>query len=162
MKTFKLGLIKACLLLLPIVSWGQFDPIFYNIMIPHDKVETIASMLKKEGVELNIESQGYAIVNQDKSSFLLFKKKEKSDIRAFKILRKTNNFYLLCSDDVELCNCKGNTFLYFSQTHKLQRIQRPFSVSMKKDLLRRMEQFSIKFPQEHKQLDFCELLNKIE
>jgi hypothetical protein len=162
MRTLKLSLIKACLLFVPIVSWGQFDPIFYNIMIPHDKVETIALMLKKEGVELNIESQGYAIVNHDKKSFFLFKKKEKSDIRAFKILRKTENFYLLCLDDVELCNCKGNTFLYIKQNNKLQRIQRPFSMSMKKDLLKRMEQFSLKFPPEHNQLDFCELLSKIE
>jgi hypothetical protein len=140
---------------------AQFDPVFYNIMIPHDKVETIKDMLKKEGVELSFENLPYVIVDFENERFFINKRGENSRIRGFKILRETSNIYLLCSDNVELCDCKANTFIYNKKNNQLQRIERPFSFSLKRNLIKRLEDMDLNKPIDYKNMTFCEMLKEL-
>jgi len=140
---------------------AQIDPVWYNLLIPHDKVEAIKDMLEKEGVEISIDSLPYLIVDYNEDKFFLFKKKEKSSIRAFKILKSTGDLYLVCSDNVDLCDCKASTFIYKKSSKQLQRIQRPFSFSLKRNLIKRLDDMELEKPNGYEDLSFCEILKRL-
>ncbi|QTY27885.1 hypothetical protein [Flavobacterium sp. CS20] len=137
---------------------AQIDPVWYNLLIPHDKAETIKDMLEKEGVDLSIDTLPYLILDYKNDKFFLTKKTEKSNIRAFKILKTTADFYVVCSDNVDLCDCKANTFIYKKSNDKLQRIQRPFSFSLKRNIIKRLDDMELDKPEGYEDLSFCEIL----
>lgn len=140
---------------------AQIDPVWYNLLIPHDKVETIKDMLEKEGVELSIDTLPYLIVDYEDDKFFLTKKAEKSSVRAFKVLKSTADLYIVCSDNVDLCDCKANTFIYKKSNNQLQRIQRPFSFSLKRNIIKRLDDMELEKPDDYEDASFCEILERL-
>lgn len=140
---------------------AQIDPVWYNLLIPHDKVESIKDMLEKEGVEMSIDTLPYLIVDYKEDSFFLTKKNEKSNIRAFKVLKSNKDLFILCSDDKELFDCKANTFIYKKSNKELQRIQRPFSFSLKRNIIKRLNDMEIDKPDDYDDLSFCEIIKEL-
>lgn len=150
-----IGLIKG------ISATAQIDPVWYNLMIPHDKIETIKDLLEKEGLELSVDNTPYLIVDFKDNKFFISRKSQKSRIRVFKILKETNDLYLVCIDNVELCDCKGNTFIYKKTNNQLLRIQRPFSFSLKRNLIKRLEDMELDKPDGYDNSTFCEILKAL-
>lgn len=140
---------------------AQIDPVWYNLLIPHDKVEIIKDMLEKEGVEISIDTLPYLIVDYKEDSFFLTKKNEKSTIRAFKVLKSTEDLFIFCSDNIGLCDCKANTFIYKKSSKQLQRVQRPFSFSLKRNIIKRLNDMKVEKPDGYKDLSFCEILEEL-
>lgn len=157
--------LKVIILMLGIIQGisvsAQIDPVWYNLSIPHDKVETIKDMLEKEGVELSTDTSPYLVVDFENDKFFLNKKNEKSSIRAFKILKSTVDLYIVCSDNVDLCDCKANTFIYKKSNDKLQRIQRPFSFSLKRNIIKRLDDMELDKPEGYEDASFCEILERL-
>src|SRR5699024_2482927 len=94
--------------------------------------------------------------------YLAVKEKKNRSPRMFRILKENDSYFLLCSRNAPICDCKWDTFLYFKVYNQLQRIERPFSFSLKNSLLSRLEDYKIPFPEKNiEDKDFCDLLKEL-
>lgn len=123
--------------------------------------KTIEYMLEKDGLELSVDSALYKKIENKGENYLAIKNMKTSNIRAFKILKEYNNFFFLCSEVVDICKCKSSTFIYYIPDSKLQRIEKPFSFSLKRNLISRLKGFKIFYPKEYESLTFCQLINSL-
>jgi hypothetical protein len=163
--TDKISVMKYLLALFLIFMFGnsQAQVSFpYNYKFFYGKgSKSIEYMLKKEGVKLSIDSASYKKIENTGENFLVIKNSKNSNIRAFKILKEHNNFFLLCSEIVDMCKCKSSTFIYYIPDSKLQRIEKPFSFSLKRNLISRLKEMKIDYPKEYDSLTFCEIMNSL-
>lgn len=123
--------------------------------------KTIEYRLKKEGVELSLDSAFYKKIEHTGENYLVLKNSKNSNIRAFKILKEYNNFFLLCNEVVDMCKCKSSTFIYYIPDLKLQRIEKPFSFSLKRNLISRLREMKIDYPKGYDSLTFCQIMNSL-
>lgn len=121
--------------------------------------KNVSSILKEAGI--NIDSIPYTQIKFNKNIYLATKKNEKGNIRLFKVLKETDNLFILCSEEAPKCECKANTFIYYKPKLKLQRIQRPFSFSLKRDLLKRLDDMGIDKSGNYDNLSFCEIIEEL-
>ncbi|KEQ30211.1 MULTISPECIES: hypothetical protein [Bacteroidota] len=147
------------LLIFPMFLQAQI-PGVYKYHIPH-KNKSLTNNLYRQGV-LPKDAFPNKIIELDNKQFLVVQKSEKSVIRAFKILEEREEFYILCSEDVDICSCKSSSFIYYKPSYKLQRIEKAFSFSLKRNLIARLHQFNIPVPSNYEDLKFCELLKQLE
>lgn len=145
------------------LSWSQVgttgNPYTYALSIPYEQ----SGNLKKD---LNIDSEKvhspFSIINSDdEKTFFAYKKYDKSNIRVFKILKENEDYFVLCNEDKETCNCKSGTFLYYKPEKKLQRIEKAFSFSLKNNLIDRLNKFNIPTPKDYEELGFCEIIDSL-
>ncbi len=120
---------------------------------------TISELLENEQIDLN--NAPYGKIRYGAEEYLAVKRRPDSDIRLFKILKENNAYFILCSDGDDMCACKANTFFFFKGTSKLQRIEKPFSFSLKNNLLKRLEEYDQPIPPAIDSLSFCETLNAL-
>lgn len=121
--------------------------------------KTVSSILKE--ARINIDSMPYAQIEFNNNIYLATKKKVKDNIRLFKVLKETDDFFILCSEEDSICECKANTFIYYKPKLKLQRIQRPFSFSLKRNLIKRLNDLELSYPEDYEEMSFCQLLENI-
>src|SRR5690554_3339112 len=121
--------------------------------------KTVSSILKE--ARINIDSIPYAQIEFNKNIYLATKKSQKGNIRLFKVLKETDSLFILCSEEDAICECKANTFIYYKPKLKLQRIQRPFSFSLKRNLLKRLNDMGIDKPDDYGNLSFCEIIEEL-
>ncbi len=139
---------------------STINPTFSGLFIPYDTPETILDYLSKNGVELEFENKHYHQIEVNNNNYLVIKN-ERSKLRAFKILKETNQLFVLCLQKKDICKCNANTFLLVKSTNQLQKIERPFSFSMRRDLLKRLDKLQIEKPANIKGLAFCEILKEL-
>ncbi|MCT4317806.1 hypothetical protein CMT34_17445 [Elizabethkingia anophelis] len=151
--------ISVFLLLTFTYSFAQI-PGVYSHYIPHSGSKSLTTRLYKEGV-IPKEAYPNKIMEFKGQKYFIYQKTRKSDIRAFKILKEADMFYLLCNDDNDVCQCKAGTFFYFKTDLKLQRIEKPFSFSLKKNLISRLKKYKIPLPNDSENMTFCELLQRL-
>lgn len=152
--------IFAIILFLISMSHLKAQVPFYRYYIPPHKNHSLTNNLYKRGV-LPKEAFPNKIIELDKKQFLIIQKTEKSSVRAFKILDENEKFYILCSEDVDMCNCGSGSFIYYKPKLKLQRIEKAFSFSMKRNLVSRLNQLDIPVPANYKDFKFCEILEQL-
>lgn len=111
---------------------------------------------------INLDTVPYAIIHFKEKNFLALKKKQNGEIKMFKILKEHSDFFILCNQDDSLCRCRSGTYLYYRPNFKLQRIEKPFSFSLKKNLIDRLKYFNIELPLNYNIMTFCELLETIK
>ncbi|KQR94455.1 hypothetical protein ASG01_00780 [Chryseobacterium sp. Leaf180] len=124
----------------------------------HKKV-SIPELLKRENTDLKENS--YKKFKYDGEDYLVTRKDIKSDPRIFKILKENETFFILCAEKRSLCDCKAETFTYFKPTNQLQRIQKPFSLSLKNNLLDRLKELSADTSTTENS-SFCQILETIQ
>lgn len=132
-----------------------------DFFLSNDKSKKLFSsdLLKKENIDLADNS--YKKFKYGDKGYLITKASGKKNSRIFKILKEKNDFFILCSEDDVLCDCKSDTFIYNKSQNKLQRIEKPFSFSLKNNLLDRLQEFNIEYSQENEKLSFCQILEDI-
>lgn len=121
--------------------------------------KSIKQILKEENI--NMDTLPYAQFNFKNNLYLATKKSKNSEVRFFKIIKENTDFFILCNQESEICDCKSGTFLYLKSTQKLQRIQKPFSFSLKRNLISRLVDYNIHIPVDYENKDFCELLKEL-
>ncbi len=121
--------------------------------------KTIEQVLKDE--DINIDSLPYAQIDFNDNLYLVTKKSKNNTLRFFKIIKETPDYFILCNQESEMCDCKSGTFFYLKSQHKLQRIQRAFSFSLKRDLISRLKDNNIPVPINHDNKNFCEILKEL-
>lgn len=119
---------------------------------------SIQELLKKENIDLKENS--YKNFVYDNEEFMVIRKNSKSDMRIFKVLKENENYFILCTEKKNLCDCKAETFTYYKPKNELRRIQKPFSLSLKNNLLDRLQEFQTD-TSNIKQLSFCNILETI-
>lgn len=120
---------------------------------------TISELLENEEIDLN--KVPYGKIRYGEKEYLAVKRRPESDIRLFKILRENNAYFILCSNEEDICECRANTFFFFKAPSKLQRIEKPFSFSLKNNLVKRLEEYDQPIPSTIDSLSFCETLNNL-
>lgn len=155
-------ILLTILITLPNLSWSQIgttgDPYTYALTIPYKQ----SGNLKKDlDIDKDKIQSPFSIIKSDEKAFLAFKKNDKSNIRVFKILKEKKDYFILCNEDEKVCNCKSGTFLYYKPKKKLQRIEKAFSFSLKKNLIDRLNKFDIPLPEDSNSLEFCEILENL-
>lgn len=154
-------LLALFLIFIFVKSQAQFS-FPYNYKFFYGKgSKPIDYMLKKEGIKLSIDSGSYKKIENTGENYLVIKNSKNSNIRAFKILKEYNNFFLLCSEVVDMCKCKASTFIYYIPDSKLQRIEKPFSFSLKRNLVSRLKEMKIDYPKGYDVLTFCQIMNSL-
>lgn len=120
--------------------------------------KSIKDILANE--DIRIDDLPYIVFNYQEKSFFALKKKN-DELRLFKVLSIHDDFFILCNRDDSFCDCKSETFLYFKPESKLQRIQRPFSFSLKRNLVKRLDDFGIAVPSHNEEMNFCDMLKSL-
>lgn len=105
--------------------------------------------------------QNYLTFDEGEKDYFIYRKNKKSDIRYFKILKENTDYFILCDEDNDICDCKAGTFLFFKNGQQLQRIEKAFSFSLKKNLVERLSARSLPVPQHWEQLGFCQILREL-
>jgi hypothetical protein len=75
-------------------------------------------------------------------------------------LKRTEGFFILCSENLSIFDCKTSTFLYYIPNLKLQGIEKPFGFSLKRNRADRLEEWVVKVPDYTNKMEHCELLEK--
>ena len=121
--------------------------------------KSIEQILKE--ADINIETLPYAQIDFNNNLYLATKKSKNSDFRFFKIMKETSQIFILCDVESEMCDCKSGTFLYFKSQEKLQRVQKAFSFSLKRNLISRLEAYDIQVSENQENKDFCKILREL-
>jgi len=122
-----------------------------------DKKYSINEILKSKNLDVD---EGNAQKFKHGDTFYLvtnFKKK----YRIFRILKERDRYYLLCSEDEKICDCKQNSFIYFKNKNILQRVEKPFSFSLKNNLMDRLQTQNIQIPSNTDTMSYCEVLESL-
>jgi len=114
-------MIILILMALPNYGWSQVDPYKYILTIPFEQSENLDKDLD---IDKNKIESPYSIIEADQKNFFAYKKQANSDIRVFKILKEKEDYFVLCNEDKDICDCKTETFIYFKPEEKLQRIEK--------------------------------------
>lgn len=101
-------------------------------------------------------------INYLDENYFLIQDSDKSEIITFVILKENNDLLVLCNQEVnDICDCQEGTFLFYQPQQKLQRIEKAFSFSFKKNLLNRLKKFEILLPPESEEKSFCEIIKSL-
>lgn len=139
-------------------SWSQVDPHKYILTIPFEQSENLDKDLD---INKNKIESPYSIIDANQKNFFAYKKHTNSDIRVFKILKEKEDYFVLCNEDEDICECKAGTFIYLKPQEKLQRIEKAFSFSLKNNLIDRLKKFDISHIQKDDERTFCEILEAL-
>lgn len=120
---------------------------------------SITELLANENIEL--DTLKYGKIKYNHQFYLATKKSQNSDVRLFKIFKESMDYFVLCDENDDLCDCKSGTFLYYKPKLKLQRVEKPFSFSLKRNLISRLGEFNIALPSGYESMNFCGLLEKL-
>ena len=131
----------------------------YFLTKDDNKRISIPELLEKENVI--VENNSYKEIKYGENQYLITRRKDKGNLRMFKVLKESENLYVLCSENRDICDCKANTFLYFKSESKLQRIEKAFSFSLKQNLLDRLTENKIIYKPNKEDLSFCEILKNL-
>lgn len=118
-----------------------------------------SEVLKSQKIDL--DSMPFATIFFKNQEYLAVKRKNSGDPRLFKILKKGSDYLLLCDDEKEICDCKSGTFIYYIPESRLQRIQKPFSFSMKRNLTDRLNEWDIPLPSGWEKMGYGDALNAL-
>lgn len=153
-KLYKLTL--TCLVVFSCMLYSQI-PGVYKYHIPN-KNKTLTSKLSKIGI-LPKEVYPNSILEYQGKQYFLFQKSRNSEIRSYRILNESIGYLVLCNDDFdEICSCKGGTFLFYKPKQILQRVEKSFSFSLKKNLIDRIKEFQSPIPPNIEEKTYCEIL----
>lgn len=108
-----------------------------------------------------VENNSYREIKYGENHYLITRRKDKGNLKMLKVLKESDNLYVLCSENRDICDCRANTFLYFKSESKLQRIQKAFSFSLKQNLLDRLTENKIIYKPSTEDLSFCEILKNL-
>lgn len=122
-----------------------------------DKKHSINEFLKNKNLDID---EGNSEKFKHGDNFYLVTNFNKKN-RIFRVLKERDNYYILCSDDEKICDCKQNSFIYFKHKNILQRVEKPFSFSLKNNLLDRMQKQNIQIPKNTETMSYCEVLESL-
>lgn len=61
----------------------------------------------------------------------------------------------------DICDCQGGTFLFYKPQQKLQRIEKAFSFSLKRNLIDRLDKFEILLTSDSEEKSFCDIIKSL-
>lgn len=101
-------------------------------------------------------------INYLDKNYFSIQNSDNSEIITFVILKENNDLLVLCNKEVnDICDCQEGTFLFYKPQQKLQRIEKAFSFSLKRNLIDRLDKFEILLPPESEEKSFCEIIKSL-
>lgn len=138
-------------------AWQVEEPI--PSFFPTNKYGLSYAMLESIGIDPTTMDLKEFIETEVLSEKVLFYKEDSTTIRPFYVLLHKEIFFLLSSKlEDELCDYKENIFLFIPSSGYLEKVQKDFSFSFKKDLIKKFNEqlgFSI---QDEEYKNYCEVL----
>lgn len=116
------------------------------------------------GLDSLVERNGYVKLSQDSLDFIVTKRKPRSDLRMFNLLFQYEDLLILCNDTAPICDCGASTFVYSTSSNSLHRVEKAFSLSLKRNFIDLLEDLDKTLPFEvpSKDYKFCNLLEDLE
>lgn len=108
-------------------------------------------------------AHNYVELAHDSTDFVAIKRKPESDARIFKLLFQYEDILILCEENTSICTCGVSTFIYSKTQNVLTIVERPFGLSLKRNLIYRLGQFGKKVPFDvpKKNYKFSDLLKEL-
>lgn len=91
--------------------------------------------------------------------YMLFKRN--GGLKFFRVLKNSEDYVLLCKENRSLCDCKTSMSIYFTDSKVLKNVERPFSFSLKKNLIYKLNRQGIELKDAHSDDDLCKTLEKL-
>jgi hypothetical protein len=89
----------------------------------------------------------------------LFVKNSKGKVKVYFLLLEGDGFYLSCLKPTnQICGCGSELIIYAPNSNTLKRVERPFSFSLKRNLINRLANLGILELEARDFKDLCNLL----
>jgi len=138
------------------ISYLYYDMIILQNPTRQDGFDTLKTKFIQDFLEKPYSIKYYL---DDLRNVALIRRKDK--IKFFRILKRNSNYMLLCKENKSLCDCKASMAIYFFDTDLLKNVERPFSFSLKRNLVYRLCEQGIEVDTVLAKKELCSLLQNL-
>lgn len=117
-----------------------------------------------EHVDSMVRENNFVLFENDSTKLVAILETGKQTVWVYRQLFKYQGLYILCASDEPLCECTTATVIYDPETNEAQYVERPFSLSLVRNMLYRLKKLnrSVPFEVPKRNYEFCDLLKDMQ
>lgn len=138
------------------ISYLYYDLIILQNPYKQNTFDTLYSIAIRDFSE-KPDTVKYTFINSEEVMLI----RKNGNIRLFRVLKKSTDYVLLCKENKSLCDCKASMSIYFINTDELKNVEKPFSLSLRKNLLQRLNEHGVSLDGIDTSGQLCSLLKSL-